>query len=68
MNCLPVPTKKQPRTTLIFISGVVVGLGAAIYPAHPPKASIIYLKSGRAETDPDAVPAETQGVHDATGQ
>lgn len=71
MNCLPVPTKKQPSTTLIFISGVVVGLGAAIYLAHPPKASIIYLKSGRPDSDPsdpDAVPAVTQGVHDASGQ
>lgn len=65
MNCLPIRTKQYPRTTLIFISGIVVGLGTAIYLARPTKLSIISLKPYGLEADPDAVPVETQGVHDA---
>ena len=65
MNCLPIPPKQYPRTTLVFISGVVVGLGTAIYLAHSAKVSIVAIKPHRPESEPDAVPAETQGVHDA---
>jgi hypothetical protein len=67
MKCIPASGNNSVHPVLLFAGGVIVGLGSAIYLSQSRKVRVVWMKPVQPVIDPDAVPFETQGVHDAAG-